>query len=60
MRNPKCNNYRSWEVILECNQEYCPEDEVTFVNIEEDFEGRDVLTFRCPVCGEVHQSHRYS
>lgn len=51
---------RELEVILECNQEYCPEDEVTFVNIEEDFEGRDVLTFRCPVCGEIHQSHRYS
>ena len=47
------------EVLLECNDEYVPEDQVEFLNIEEDFEGRDVLTFKCPVCGERHQSHRF-
>lgn len=25
-------------------------DKVKFLNIEEDFEGRDVMTFECPQC----------
>lgn len=35
------------------------EDEVEFLGIEEDFEGADVLTFRCPLCKQVHKSRRY-
>jgi len=31
-------------------------DEVEFLNIEEDFEGRDVMTFKCPVCGKDRKS----
>ena len=39
------------------NEVYCSkckgwytEREVQFINIEEDMEGRDVMTFRCPKC----------
>lgn len=51
---------REVEVLLECNDDYLPEDQVEFLNIEEDFEGRDVLTFKCPNCGKVHRSHRFN
>lgn len=33
---------------LECGEDHNPED-VEFVNIEEDINGRDLLTFVCPV-----------
>jgi hypothetical protein len=26
------------------------------LNIEEDFDGADVLTFVCPLCGKTHKS----
>lgn len=26
------------------------------LNIEEDFDGADVLTYICPICGEAHKS----
>jgi len=45
-------------VVLSCSQDRVPEDEVEFVNIEEDMRGADVLTFKCPQCGEEHQSYR--
>lgn len=32
----------------ECGECHGP-DEVEFVNIEEDFQGRDLLTFVCPI-----------
>lgn len=32
---------------------------VTFINVEEDFEGADVMTFECPLCHQEHQSRRY-
>jgi len=34
------------------------EDAVEFVNIEEDIQGRDLLTFVCPVCKESKKSYR--
>jgi hypothetical protein len=34
------------------------EDKVEFINIEEDIQGKDVLTFRCPECKEVRKSYR--
>ena len=46
-------------VILPCRNERVPEASVEFLDIAEDFEGRDVLTFRCPSCGEVHTSLRF-
>jgi len=39
-------------------QEWVDERKVKCVNIEEDFSGRDVLTFECPKCGKVHKSWR--
>lgn len=34
------------------------EDDVEFIDISEDMQGYDVLTFRCPHCKEVSKSHR--
>jgi len=34
------------------------EDDVAFVNIEEDIQGRDVLTFECPICKEPKKAYR--
>jgi len=45
-------------VILPCTGDKVPERDVEFENIEEDFQGRDLLTFKCPECGETHQSYR--
>lgn len=45
-------------VTLSCNSERIDEREVEFVNIEENFYGEDVLTFKCPRCGEIHKSLR--
>ena len=47
------------QVRLDCTGELVDEQEVEFVNIEEDFFGADMLTFKCPVCGENHKSNRY-
>lgn len=52
--------FREIEVYLECTDDYIPECEVEFLNIEEDFEGREVLTFKCPECGQVHKSPRFN
>jgi len=35
------------------------EDIVEFLNIEEDMQGRDVLTFKCHYCGKPVKSLRY-
>jgi len=43
-----CNN---------CEQEF-DEDLVEFVDIEEDFMGRDILTFICPGCKQKARSFR--
>jgi len=45
-------------VTLTCNGDKVDEDTVEFVNIEEDFQGRDLLTFVCPVCGKEHKAYR--
>jgi hypothetical protein len=48
-------------VMLECeNNELIAESNVKFVNIEEDIQGRDMLTFECPCCGDEHTSVRVS
>ncbi len=46
------------QVVLSCTGEYFPEEEVEFGGIREDMEGRDLLTFICPKCGEEHTSYR--
>lgn len=35
------------------------EEDTKFVDIEEDIQGADVLTFICPVCGKKRKSRRY-
>jgi predicted RNA-binding Zn-ribbon protein involved in translation (DUF1610 family) len=40
--------------------EFEPNDgSIKFTNIEEDFDGADLVTFVCPVCGETHKSRVY-
>jgi hypothetical protein len=46
-------------VILSCTKERMNEQEVTFLNIAEDIQGRDCLTFVCPKCGQDHTSFRF-
>jgi len=41
----------------ECNEQF-DEDTVEFKGIEEDFFGRDVLTFKCPKCEKIVKSLR--
>lgn len=49
---------RPIRVHLPCTDEWVEESDVEVANIEEDIQGRDVLTFRCPVCAEYHKSLR--
>ena len=49
---------REVKVMLPCTGDWHLESEVESTNIEEDMEGRDVLTFKCPECGREHQSYR--
>jgi SPX domain protein involved in polyphosphate accumulation len=45
---------------------HCPEDgwvdeqDTEFVNIEEDIQGADILTFICPHCKQQRKSRRYA
>jgi len=52
----------SYENAIMVNCKKCnmsvDEEKVSTLNIEEDFEGRDVLTFLCPKCGTVQRSLR--
>jgi len=43
-------------VKLSCTQDFESVDNVKFLNIEEDFQGRDLMTFKCPMCNETHKS----
>ena len=43
----------------DCHDWYL-EKEVKFINIEEDIQGADVLTFECPGCECEQKSRRYS
>ena len=45
-------------LALPCNGDRIDESTVTLENIEEDIQGRDLVTFQCPVCGKQHQSYR--
>lgn len=50
------------QVLLKCEKsamteyEWVDVEDVKFLNIEEDVQGRDVMTFECPKCGESHKS----
>ena len=47
------------KVFLHCTRDTVPESTVKITNVEEDIQGRDVVTFDCPVCGREHQSLRF-
>ena len=40
-----------------CNR-WWAEEKTEFINIEEDFEGADILTFKCPKCKTEQKSRR--
>jgi len=46
-------------VVLSCDGTRIDEKTVEFLGIEEDIQGADILTFKCPRCGEQHKSRRY-
>ncbi len=45
-------------VICPHCKQYLNEEEVEFINLEEDMEGKDRLTFKCPLCHKEGTSHR--
>ena len=64
------SNYDQWKtaspydyeppvvVVLSCNGDKVDENDVKTLNIEEDIQGRDLLTYVCPECGKEHKSYR--
>ena len=61
----KNNNKRKfvYKKVIKVHCSNCPtwvdEDKVKFVNIEEDIQGADVLTFICPHCNTEQKSRRF-
>jgi hypothetical protein len=53
-------NSRTKMIRVYCSdcKEWMDEKEVSFENIEEDFQGRDILTFKCSKCKNIQQSLR--
>jgi hypothetical protein len=57
----KAKYHRRWRAIkVHCStcDEWVDEKEVEFLNIEEDIEGKDLLTFVCHICKTKNKSHR--
>ena len=50
--------YPPIEVFCTKCSEWVEEADTEFENIEEDFRGRDLLTFKCPDCKTSQQSYR--
>jgi len=49
------------EIQVKCSEcGWINEEDTEFVNIEEDFQGADLLTFICPKCKMERKSRRYS
>jgi hypothetical protein len=40
-------------------EERVPVVKVKFLNVEEDIQGRDIMTFKCSFCGEDHKGMVY-
>ena len=51
---------RNCDVILSCTKEFIDESNVEFINIQEDIQGKDILTFKCPKCNKQHESLRFN
>ena len=47
-------------IVVYCGgcDEWMAEADTTFEGIEEDFQGRDILTFKCPNCKTSKKSYR--
>jgi len=43
-------------ICKNCDRVY--EEDVKFIDIEEDMQGRNLLTFDCHICGERNRSYR--
>jgi RNA polymerase subunit RPABC4/transcription elongation factor Spt4 len=57
------NKYKYKKVVkVNCKKcrRWVDEDLTTFVNIEEDFQGADVLTYICPYCRTEQKSKRFA
>jgi hypothetical protein len=46
------------KILLSCDGSMITESKVRVLGIEEDIQGRDVLTFQCPKCKQIHTSLR--
>ena len=56
--NLKRNSVNMIYVIQSCNGDKVDEQTVKVENIEEDIQGRDLLTFLCNSCDELHKAYR--
>lgn len=45
-------------VMVPCIKDWVDETKVEFIDISEDIQGRDVLTYKCPICEKIHTSLR--
>ena len=47
-------------IVVFCTEcsEWISENDTKFEGIEEDFQGRDLLTFKCPDCKTIQKSYR--
>jgi predicted RNA-binding Zn-ribbon protein involved in translation (DUF1610 family) len=59
--NKRYKYHKQQKVRVRCGpcNEWIDEQETEFINIEEDIQGADMLTFKCPICGNVSKSRRY-
>lgn len=59
MKNDDYDYYEpTVRVMLPCTEQWADESEVEFMGVQSDVSGRDLLTYRCPSCDEVHESYR--
>ena len=49
---------REIRVFQACDKDWVDERTVEVLDISEDMQGRDRLLFKCPACGESHESYR--
>ncbi len=53
-----CDEYEpQMFVVTACDHAWVSSESVEFLDIQEDIQGRDVMTFRCPKCGAEHNSY---
>jgi len=47
---------RQVTVTLQCTKEAVKLSEVKFLDVSEDIQGQDVISFTCPKCSQQHRS----